>query len=115
MDTVYLKNYTVVAKHGYYKEEHSKPQRFVVSVVVTCDVSIAGTTDDLHETLNYEMIRLSVHDILMKSPHDLIESLAEELARSILLHPKASCVEVDISKPDVWSDCTPGVIIVRKK
>lgn len=115
MDTVYLKNYVVVAKHGYYKEEHAKAQRFVVSVVVTCDVKEAGESDDLHETLNYELIRKAVHDILMKSPHDLIESLSEEIAMSVLTHPKASSVTVDIAKPDVWNDCVPGVVIVRKK
>lgn len=115
MDTVYLKNYIVVAKHGYYKEEHAKAQRFVVSVIATCDTHKAGVTDDLTETLNYELIRSSVHTILMKSPHDLIESLAEEIASSVLIYPKMSSVEVDISKPDVWNDCIPGVRIIRKK
>ncbi len=115
MDIVYLKNYTVVAKHGYYKEEHAKAQRFIVSVEVTCDVRDAGHTDDLASTLNYEFIRKSVHDILMKSPHDLIESLAEEIAALALAHPKSKTVKVDISKPDIWNDCVPGVAIVREK
>jgi dihydroneopterin aldolase len=115
MDKVYLKNYTVVAKHGYYKEEHAKAQRFVVSVVASLDVSSAAHTDDLHKTLNYEHIRKIVYDILMTSPHNLIESLAEEMADSILSHSTVTSVEIDISKPDVWSDCVPGVVIVRTK
>ncbi len=115
MDTVYLKNYVVVAKHGYYKEEHAKAQRFIVSVEALCDVRSAGHSDDLMETLNYEFIRSSVHDILMKSPHDLIESLAEEIATSVLRHQKALSVKVDISKPDIWNDCVPGVVILRNK
>ncbi len=114
MDTIYLKNYVVVAKHGYYKEEHAKAQRFVVSVAATCSIKDAGVSDDLKETLNYEFIRKSVHDILMQSPHNLIESLAEEIAAKILTHSKVSSVEVDISKPDLWNDCIPGVVIVRK-
>ena len=115
MDRVYLKNYVVVAKHGYYKEEHSKSQRFVVSVVVSCDMKQAGTSDKLAETLNYELIRKVVHEILMKSPHDLIESLAEEIASAILGYEKVTAVEVDIAKPDVWNDCVPGVTIIRNK
>lgn len=114
MGTIYLKNYIVIAKHGYYKEEHAKAQRFVVSVSASCNIKGAGEHDDLKETLNYEFIRKSVHDILMQSPHDLIESLAEEIAATILTHPKVFSVEVDISKPDVWNDCVPGVVIVRK-
>jgi dihydroneopterin aldolase len=115
MDTIYLKNYVVVAKHGYYKEEHAKAQRFIVSVEVMCDVKDAGHNDDLASTLNYEFIRTSVHDILMKSPHDLIESLAEEIAEVVLTHQKSKTVKVDISKPDIWTDCVPGVVILRSK
>ncbi len=115
MDTIYLKNYIVIAKHGYYKEEHAKAQRFVVSVSALCNVKDAGVSDDLKETLNYEFIRKSVHNILMQSPHDLIESLAEEIATTVLTHSKVISVEVDISKPDVWNDCVPGVVISRKK
>lgn len=115
LDIVYLKNYTVVAKHGYYKEEHAKAQRFVVSVVVTCDVRSAGVYDDLKQTLNYEYLRSAVSHVLMKSPHSLVESLAEEIAVEVLAHPKTLSVEVDIAKPDVWNDCVPGIVIVRKK
>ncbi len=115
MDRVYLKNYVVVAKHGYYKEEHSKSQQFVVSVIASCDVRQAGKSDKLTETFNYELIRKAVYEILMKSPHDLLESLAEEIASAILVYEKVTSVEVDISKPDVWNDCVPGVTIIRKK
>ena len=115
MDKVYLKNYTVTAKHGYYKEEHAKSQRFVVSVIATCDVKVAGEKDDLDQTLNYEHIRKYVHDILMQSPHNLLESLAEEMANKVLSHNVVSRVEVDIQKPDVWADCVPGITIIRSK
>ena len=115
MDKVYLKNYSVVAKHGYYKKEHSKPQRFVVSVAATCNVRTAGMTDDLKQTLNYEHIRTYIYDVLMQSPHDLIESLAEEIAKKVLEHGQVSAVEVDIQKPDVWNDSVPGASIVRNR
>jgi dihydroneopterin aldolase len=113
MDKVYLRNYTVTAKHGYYKEEHEKPQRFVVSITVDTDLRGAGTSDNLAETLNYELLRKIAHDILLKSPHDLVESLAEEMAEAVLKHERVHQVEVEISKPEVWNDSIPGVIIVR--
>lgn len=113
MDRVYIKNYTVVAKHGYYKEEHAKSQRFVVSVFVECDVRQAGGSDDLKKTLNYEFLRKYIHDVLMESPHNLIESLAEDIAQKVLTHNDVKTVQVDIEKPDVWSDCSPGISITR--
>lgn len=114
MDTVFIENYILEAKHGYYKEEHAKKQKFIVSVYAHCNTKSAGNADDLKQTLNYELLRMYIYEVLMKSPHNLVESLAEEIAELVLKHDITS-VEVEIKKPDVWSDCIPGVRIVRTK
>lgn len=112
MDSVFVKNCRVLAKHGYYKVEHSKAQYFVVSVFAKIDVKDAGDTDDLSKTLNYEHIRNYIHEVLEQSPVNLLESLAEQIAEKVLQHHVIS-VDVEIEKPDVWNDCVPGVKIVR--
>lgn len=114
MDTVFVKNCRVLAKHGYYKEEHAKHQTFNVSVYAKVDTSEAGKKDDLHKTLNYEHVRKYIYEVLEQSPRSLVESLASEIADRVLLHDVVS-VEVEIEKPDVWGDCTPGVKIFRSK
>ncbi len=114
MDVVFIENCTVLAKHGYYKEEHAKEQHFVVSIYAYTDTHNAGTTDDLKKTLNYEHLRMYIYEVLAKSPHDLIESLAEEIAAKVLAHSVVK-VEVEVRKPDVWKDSIPGVKIVRTK
>ncbi len=113
MDIVFIENCTVLAKHGYYKEEHAKEQRFVVSIYAYTDTAKAGEADDLKQTLNYEHLRMYIYEILSKSPHDLIESLAEEIARRVLVEHDVHKVEVEIKKPDVWKDSSPGVRITR--
>lgn len=114
MDTVFIENCIVEAKHGYYKEEHAKKQKFIVSVYAHTDTKDAGKSDDLKQTLNYEHIRNYIHEVLAQSPHDLIESLAEEIAGKVLVH-NITAVEVEMRKPDVWNDCVPGVRIIRNK
>jgi dihydroneopterin aldolase len=106
-DQIYLRDYTVVAKHGYYKEEHAKPQRFVVSITADTSLENAGTTDILGETVNYEQLRNIAHEVLMQSPKDLIESLAEEIALRVLALARVDQVIVQIEKPDVWIDSVP--------
>jgi dihydroneopterin aldolase len=113
-DIVFIENCTVVAKHGYYKEEHSKEQRFIVSIYAHTTTRDAGLEDDLKQTLNYEHLRMYIYEVLSKSPHNLIESLAEEIAQKVLEH-SVSRVEVEIKKPDVWKDSSPGVRITRSK
>jgi dihydroneopterin aldolase len=114
MDIVFIENCTIEAKHGYYKEEHAKKQRFVVSIYAYTTTKDAGLTDDLKKTLNYEHLRMYIYEVLAQSPHDLIESLAEEIAQKVLAHNVAK-VEVEIRKPDVWADSSPGVKITRAK
>lgn len=114
MDLVFIKNCRILAKHGYYKEEHAKAQYFVVSVYAKVDVKDAGSTDDLTKTLNYEHIRNYIHEVLEQSPVNLVESLAEQIAEKVLQHDVIS-VEVEIEKPDVWDDSVPGVKILRVK
>lgn len=112
MDTVFIENYVVEAKHGYYKEEHAKKQRFITSIYAHADTKKAGSTDDLKDTLNYEKLRECISEVLSEPPHDLVESLAESMAQKVLTF-QVSKVEVEIRKPDVWGDCVVGVKIVR--
>lgn len=55
-----------------------------------------------------------IYEVLAQSPHDLVESLAEEIATKVLTHDVTS-VDVKIEKPDVWGDCVVGVKIIRQK
>lgn len=113
MDIVFIENCTVEAKHGYYKEEHAKKQRFIVSIYAHMSTKQAGHSDDLKQTLNYEHLRMYIYEVLAQSPHDLIESLAEEMAERTLTHQGVTKVEVEIKKPDVWADSAPGIRITR--
>jgi dihydroneopterin aldolase len=115
MDRVFIENYTLIAKHGYYKEEHYKPQRFVVSVYADVMNNSSGQSDALADTFNYEVIRKVVSEVIMGAHHDLLESLAEEIASKVLTNKIVNKVEVKITKPDIWGDCNPGVQIVRVK
>lgn len=115
MDRVFIENYTLIAKHGYYKEEHYKPQRFVVSVYADVVKNKSGDTDKLADTFNYEFIRKVIQEVVNGNHHDLLESLAEDMAKKVLTHNIVASVEVKITKPDIWGDCAPGVQIVRTR
>jgi dihydroneopterin aldolase/2-amino-4-hydroxy-6-hydroxymethyldihydropteridine diphosphokinase len=115
MNQIFLRNYTIIAKHGYYKEEHFKPQRFVVDVECEVESNKSGVSDDLNETFNYEIIRKVVDEVIRGESHKLLEYLAEEISNKILKHSKVLEVSVQISKPDIWGDCEPGVCIVRDR
>jgi dihydroneopterin aldolase len=113
MDKIFIENYTLIAKHGYYKEEHFKPQRFTVSV--WCDIAsrIEPGNDNLDDTFNYEHIRKIIKEVVLGDHKKLLETLSEDIAAKILQHSQVVNVRVKIGKPDIWGDCEPGVEIVR--
>lgn len=113
MNKIFIEDFVLVSKHGYYKQEHLKEQRFVVSVY--CDIKTEMVNDDLNETFNYEIIRGVIQEVIMGKHKKLLETLVEEIGEKILKYKIVEQVEVKITKPDVWGDCSPGVHIIRTK
>lgn len=115
MNKIFIENYTLVSKHGYYKEEHSKPQKFTVFVWCEVEENKSGESDNLKETFNYEVIRKIIQQNILGEHKKLLETLSENIARNILENSIVQSVEVKITKPDIWGDCEPGVWIRRER
>lgn len=71
------------SRHGYYQEEHKLGNRFEVNLTVWLDIEAAAREDKLSSTVNYESLYQLVHQ-RMQHPAKLIETLAVDMAKSIL-------------------------------
>ena len=86
--------------HGVFPEERRDGQGFVTDVVVHLDVAPAAATDDLSLTVNYAEVAGAVLEVVTGEPVDLIETVAERIARSVLdSQPVAAAVDVTVHKP----------------
>jgi len=86
--------------HGVFPEERRDGQDFVTDVVVHLDVAPAAATDDLSLTVNYAEVAGAVLEVVTGEPVDLIETVAERIARSVLdSQPVAAAVDVTVHKP----------------
>jgi dihydroneopterin aldolase/2-amino-4-hydroxy-6-hydroxymethyldihydropteridine pyrophosphokinase len=99
-DRITLTQLAVTTPHGVLAHEKREPQRFFVDIAIECDLSMAGASDDLGQTISYADVAQDAERILLQPPVDLIESLAEQIAASVLAHPAAEAVEVSVHKPD---------------
>jgi dihydroneopterin aldolase len=101
-DRVILEGMVFFGRHGVLATERELGQRFVVDLEMRLDLRPAGVSDDLTETVDYSEVHRRVRGILEGEPFDLIESVAERVAASILeSHPKIEAVRVKVKKPDV--------------
>lgn len=98
-DRIRLSGVSGTGFHGVYPHERRDGQLFVVDVEVEADLRGAGTSDDLSRTVNYGQIGALVRERIVGEPHDLIETLAEEIAADVLASPLVDVVTVTVHKP----------------
>ncbi|MBN2176449.1 MAG: 2-amino-4-hydroxy-6-hydroxymethyldihydropteridine diphosphokinase [Demequinaceae bacterium] len=101
LDTVVIEGIQAMAKHGVLPQEKETPQSFVVDVVVHLDTRAAARSDEIAKTVDYGEVAKEVVARLTGEPADLIETVAERIARGVLELGAALVVDVIIHKPGV--------------
>lgn len=87
--------------HGVFPEENRLGQRFVVDMTVETDLSKAGESDDLQQSINYGELYEVCKQIVEGKPNNLIETVAERIASDCLVKfPKIERLTVKVIKPD---------------
>ena len=99
MDAVRLKNMQFFAYHGSSKGEAEDGQRFEVDIELRGSLRIASLSDNLNDTYDYDRIYKTVSDVMTGSRFQLIEALAEEISRRLLVEYSNAQVKVIIRKP----------------
>lgn len=100
MDRIEIKRLKIFAHHGVYEEEAENGQNFYVSIIMEMDTRGAGKTDDLDQSVDYGSVSQFVDAYVKGRRFKLLEALAENLARELLLkYTKLDKVTVRISKP----------------
>ena len=101
MDSIIARGLTFQACHGVEAQEKITPQTFKVDLEMFLDLENAGQTDDLQNTVNYDQVFHLVEKIVTEQSYNLIEALAEEIARTLLsAFPILQSVEVTVYKPE---------------
>jgi len=86
------------AFHGCLEHEQQLGNTFIVTIGMELDTSIAGTTDELIHTLNYQQ----VYDVVkaqMDIPSKLIEHVGQRITDTLFnVFPQIESLEVRLSK-----------------
>ncbi|MBP2662423.1 MAG: folB [Firmicutes bacterium] len=99
---VSLKNMVFYGFHGVYEFERELGQRFYVDLDLKADLSQAGKSDNLQETVDYVSIYNQTKEIVENHRFQLLEALTYHIAGEILrLHPLVEEVVVRVRKPSV--------------
>jgi len=99
MDKLYIRRLCLQTLIGTHPEEREEKQTLFLNLDLYCDLSQAGQSDQLADTVDYEAIQNRILELADRSQFLLIEALAEEIARIVLEESKVQRVRVQIEKP----------------
>ncbi len=99
-----IKNLTLEAIIGITKKERLSRQKIVVSLSLEYDYT------DNESYIDYTLIRNMIIDSLRGKKffllEDALQSISEHIARSF---PSTKTLHLEISKPEIFSDCVVSV------
>lgn len=113
-DRISLSDYVRRADIGAFQQERGAIQRLAFNVVVELSAQPATLDDDVDRILSYETITEAIDTELAAERLNLLETLAERIARRVLASPLAARIFVRIEKLDVGPYAL-GVEIVRSR
>lgn len=90
---------------GDLPEERGREQCLMIDVTLTCDLSVAGTSDQLRDTVDYAALVLSIREALRQAQCYMLEYAAACVARVCLSDPRVTEARVRIVK----SNTVPGL------
>jgi 7,8-dihydroneopterin aldolase/epimerase/oxygenase len=116
LDRIELRGLRALGVCGVLPEEQERPQPLEVDVDIEADLTAAGMSDDLDDTVDYGAVCELVERVITTETFFLIERLAERIAELILTDDRVLAVTVAVRKtrpPVAQILATSGVRIRR--
>lgn len=103
---LFLRNYEVMINIGVHEFEKKGEQRVVFNVDLFIPLAASTPKEDkLDEVVDYDFIRETIAQHMAHGHIHLQETLVDDIAHTLLSHPKVRAVRISSEKPDVYPDC----------
>jgi FolB domain-containing protein len=114
MDKIFIKDLLIRGVIGISEREREQPQDILVNIEISADISTAGKSDNVEDSVNYRTIAKKVLAHTETIKRFTVEALAEDIAKLCLEDKKVKSVLVRVEKPGaVRFSRSVGVEIVR--
>jgi len=100
VDKICFQGMTFYGYHGVFAAEAELGQRFIVDLELSMDLSAAGSSDDLRDTVNYADVYALVEQMVTNERFNLVEALTSRIAERLLASFPFAEVKVKVTKPN---------------
>ncbi len=98
-DVILLEGIQIPAALGVTAAERKMRRPVLLDLEIERDLSVAGRTDRIRDTLHYTRVFEVVADVAGNQEHKLIEALGQRVAEAVLAKFGADAVTVTVRKP----------------
>ena len=114
MDIIYIHGLQCTCRVGVWDWEKRIDQTLVLDIDLATNIKSAAESDDLQDTLDYKKISDRVIEYAQANTFDLIETLVERLAGTILEEFNVPWVRIKLDKGGVVKNVNHvGILIER--
>ena len=116
MDEIVITGIRAYGYHGVFESEKRDGQEFLVDLKLKLDLSNAGSSDALPDTVDYSAIAVRTRGIIEHGSFNLIERLAAEIATKLKAEFAIESIEVTVHKPHalIPIDFTDVSVTIRR-
>ncbi len=113
MDAVNLRGIRAYGRIGTLPQERQRRQLVEIDVTAEIDLSRAGESDDLVQTLDYAALRDRFVRIVAGTSYSLLERLGADLVEALFTDRRVARARLTLSKPGTLEGATPSVTLDR--
>ena len=114
-DRLLLEGMEFFGHHGDLAAERELGSRIYVDVDIHLDLSTAGESDRLEDTLDYVRCFEIVRSVVEQAQHRLLEAVAERVAAALLEQPRVERVRVRVAKqPPIAGGISRVAVVVDR-
>jgi D-erythro-7,8-dihydroneopterin triphosphate epimerase len=115
-DRVFIRDLALRCIVGVDEQERREKQDVLIQITMHADLSRAGRTDALEDTIDYRALKKRILHLVEQSQFYLVEALAQSIADECLRESRVERVQVAVEKPGALRFArTVGVKIVRSR
>lgn len=116
-DLIRLQGMRVLAFCGALPEEQERRQPFEIDVDIETDLTTAGRSDELEDTIDYGAVGESIAAVAADGRFTLMERFADAIASSVLAERTAAAVTVEVRKtrPPVAEDLRSSAVRITRR
>jgi len=114
MDKIFLRELEIDAVIGIWEWERRIRQKISIDLDMATDARKASGADQVEGTLNYRDVAKRLIEFVSNSQFELVESLAEAVARIVVVEFRVPWARVSIAKPGaIDGSRMVGIVIER--